>query len=469
MTESSDATAGGVLRGAITLSVGTGVVRGLSAASQLLLALWLAPAQFGLWAAALASLTFFTSIANFGEVNGYLSGRAPGFQRLVRSTRRQNLLLTAAAGIVVIVIWRVSGTESGILALMLALSIPLQGESDVFYALGVRQRMYGRLVWAQLAASIVKLGLGVAVAVLTASALALAVSTLVYYVVLLAVLRLLQGGTENDTEHLAAIPRNERATWAVNSLVMSLPLQIGFFVAQFVTNDAILGVYYLSFQISLGLSGLLAVPLARVALSAFGQSRGQTRNLLALDLTYALAATVAAIVGAVSIAALIAEPFVPDEWQVAVPVAILMLASLPVRLVAPVLEGFQQANAQWWQSTWFNVVETLASAALALALAVVDLRTFALFMVIWRLAFGVVRMCIVLRSAGRLRLFGAAALIFILTAAMTTGGWVGGHFAIGIFGGVIVASACSMAVIGHRILKRRSVIGTTHTERDDDD
>ncbi|SDG71378.1 oligosaccharide flippase family protein [Microbacterium sp. 77mftsu3.1] len=412
--------AGGVLRGAVSLSVGTAAVRGLSAASQLLLAIWLLPAEFGLWAASLSSLTFFTSVANFGEVNGYLSGRSNSFSRLVRSTRRQNAALTATAIAAGIVVLFAAGVEGGVLALIIALSIPLQGEADVYYAAGVKLRAYTRLVVAQLVAAVIKLLLGVGLAVWLESALALAVPTLLYYLIQILCLRGLRGRVAEDAIEPEPATARERFSWAVNSLVMTLPLQIGFFVAQFVTDKETLGLYYLAFQLSLGISGLLAVPLARVALSAFGEESGRGRVRLAVTLSQILGAAVTLAVATLCAAVIFFGPLVPTDWRAAAPVAVVMLASLPIRLIAPVLEGFQQSNKQWWQSTLFNAVETLASALIALSLAYVDLITFALLLTGWRLLFGVVRMVVVLRSAGWLPLTLLSLSIAISTALLSS-------------------------------------------------
>ncbi|CAL4860779.1 hypothetical protein MMM2322_02463 [Microbacterium sp. MM2322] len=442
---------GGVLRGAVSLSIGTAAVRGLSAASQLVLAIWLLPAEFGLWAASLSSLTFFTSIANFGEVNGYLSGRSTSFSRLVRATRRQNAVLTAAALVVAVVLFFASGVEGGVLAVLIALSIPLQGEADVFYAAGVKLRAYTKLVMAQLLAATLKLLLGVGLAIWLESALALAIPTLAYYLVQIVCLRDLRRRiAEPSLESEPATPR-ERFAWAVNSLVMTLPLQIGFFVAQFVTDKETLGLYYLAFQLSLGISGLLAVPLARVALSAFGEESGRGRVTLAVKLSQILGSVVALAVSMLGAVVIVLGPFVPTDWRAAVPVAVVMLASLPIRLIAPVLEGYQQSNKQWWQSTVFNAVETVASALIALTLAQVDLITFALFLTAWRLAFGVIRMSVVLRSGGWLTVSLLATSIAISTALLSASALIDGMYAL-----VFLAAAAIQALAWLSVLLGRA-------------
>lgn len=449
--------AGGVLRGAVSLSVGTAAVRGLSAASQLVLAIWLLPAEFGLWAASLSSLTFFTSIANFGEVNGYLSGRSKSFSRLVRATRRQNAALTVVALAAATVVLITAGAEGGVLALIIALSIPLQGEADVYYAAGVKVRAYSRLVVAQLVAAMLKLVLGVGLAVWLSSALALAIPTILYYLIQIVWLRGLRRQVTDDALETEPVSGRERLSWAVNSLVMTLPLQIGFFVAQFVTDKETLGLYYIAFQVSLGISGLLAVPLARVALSAFGEESGPGRVRLAVSLSQILGAAVALTVAVLSAAIILLGPFAPQEWRAAVPVAIIMLASLPIRLIAPVLEGYQQSNKQWWQSTVFNAVETLASALIALTLAYFDLVIFALVLTSWRLSFGVVRMFIVLRTGRWLPVILLASSISLSTALLSSSALVDPTYAYIILAAAAVQAVLWLATLAWRAPARRLI------------
>lgn len=410
----------GVLRGALTLSVGTAFVRAASAFSQLALVIWLAPTEFGFWAAAVSSLAFFTSVVNFGEINGFLSGRAPSFARLKKATRKLNALLMAVALIAVIPIWILSGTEVGVLALIVALAIPAQGEADTLYALSVQKKVYRRVVWTQAWASAVKLALSVGIAVASSSALAIAIPAFIYNILVIAGLRSVAKSVRR-AQHMESpvpVPRRERISWAINTLVMSLPLQIGFFVAQFVTDAATLGLYYLSFQLSLGISGLLAVPLARVSLSALAEAPSEQRTHLSISLGHALSSGVTAVVALVSMAALVSTTLIPTQWQAAIPVTLIMLASLPIRLVSPVIEGYQQARNQWWQSTLFNTIECVATVAIALTLSMVSLPQFALLLSAWRLGFGILRMIFVLRDARRASLILLSIAISLATIAL---------------------------------------------------
>ncbi|MCT9819032.1 hypothetical protein N3K63_01890 [Microbacterium sp. W1N] len=458
--------AGGILRGAAALSIGTAAVRAASAASQFVLVIWLAPSEFGVWAAVLASLTFLTSITNFGEVNGYLAG-ASTLKRVIRATRRQNFLLTLAALVLAGVIGVLSGLESGILAVILALSIPFQGESEVLYAAGVKARAYSSLVVSQALAATLKLGIGIALAAVTGSALALAIPTLAYYLILIPSLRRVRrAALAIDGGDIARASGRERFSWAINSLAVSLPLQIGFFVAQFVTDDSTLGIYYLSFQVSLGLSGLLAVPLARISLATFGETRGRARLRLATDLCHVIAAGVSIVVAVVAFASIAFQDFLPMEWRPAVPIALIMLASLPTRLMAPIIEGFQQSNRQWWQSTAFNLVETVASAVIAASLAIVGLEAFAVILTAWRLCFGLVRLCIVLRDSGWPSLLTLSVCVTLATGLLTVGVLLPGGVSAWIFGAALLFASVWI-IFAVRVSRRphrpsEPIFGSTH-------
>jgi len=434
----------GVLRGALSLSLGTAGARGLSALSQVLLVVWLVPAEFGYWAAALASLSFFTSVVNFGEINGYLAGRSSSFRRMRRTTRRMNLALTLIAMLVAVVIGFLNSWTIGVLAIWVALSIPVQGESDVLYALGVKKNRIRRLVLSQVLAAVVKLGLGVCLAMWTQSALAIAISTVAYYLVMILGMRAVSatlGEDDGPTGESDSVTKRERISWAVNSLVMSLPLQVGFFVAQFVTSSATLGLYYFSFQVTLGLSGLLAVPLARVSLASFGERNRSDRLILGMELSHSLAAGVMLLVAIIAIASPIAGHVLPTEWIPAIPVAVIMLASLPIRLISPVIEGFQQSDNRWWQSTAFNAVETIASASIAASLLIVDLTMFALILTGWRLLFGVFRIVYVFQGARVGSMVGLLVAISVGTATVSAAAIVSEPLGFIFTSGTIVGAA----------------------------
>jgi O-antigen/teichoic acid export membrane protein len=407
-----------VLRGVAGLTVGTTITRGIAAGSQILLAFWLSPAEFGYWAAATSAIALLSGLANFGEVNAYLSGHGSNFRGVRRSTRLLNLGLTAAAAAVAAGYLFGDKPEVATLAFIAAFSIPFGGDAELMYSTGVKVKKYRAVVLAQVAGAISKLVVGVALAAATGSAIAIAVSTLVFFLVMdIGLLRVVKRETSHEVDEQKAAPLRSRITWAANSLSMTLPLQVGFLVAQFIASPALLGLYFFSFQVTLGISGLVAAPLARVSLSTLGAMAGEARQRMALRLSHYFGLGMLAVVALVSLLLPAFLPVVPADWAAAVPAVAILLASLPIRMIGPVVDAYQQATNKWWQGTAFNILDTLGTAAAALFALTGDILILVLAATVWKILLGVIRCAYVFRDSGSstlIRLLGPALLGSIL-------------------------------------------------------
>lgn len=410
------------------LSVGTLATRALAALGQVLLAFWLSPTEFGYWAAATSVLAFVSGLTNFGEVNGYLSGHGAGFRVARVITRRLNAIL-AVLGLVIATSYALSGRwPVAILAVFIALTIPLAGESDLLYGASVKHGLFRRTVVVQSGAALTKVAVGVAVAVLTHSAIAIAISTLTFSlfldIFLYRVVR--QSVASESAEQQGNIPLNTRLSWAVNSWMMTLPLQIGFVVTQFIAPAHLVGLYYFSYQITLGISGVLSGPLAKVSLSTFGRTAQDQRARYALELSGFFGAGLMVLCAAGCMAIPLVKPWVSAQWLPAVPATAILIASLPVRMLSPVMDAYQQSENRWWQSTAFNLADTIGTAVAALFLLTGDLTTMALALTVWKVTLGVVRVWLVVRdgsAGGRVRL---TAPLVVGTAALSLAPVAGG-------------------------------------------
>lgn len=388
-----------VIRGVLGLSAGTAVARGLSAVGQILLAIWLSPAEFGYWAAATSALSLLSGLVNFGEVNGYLSGQGADLKGVQSVTRRQNALL-AALGLGIAGAYALSGNgEVAILVVVAALTLPLTGSAELMYAAGVKVKVYRKVVAAQSVGAVLKILTGVGIAAVWHSSMALAVSTAVFYVVMDLLIRAWVG-REAWTAPAAGgeVDGRIRAKWAVNSLSMSMPLQVGFLVAQFLSSPAILGIYYFAYQITLGISGLVSVPLARVSLSTLGGSAGQERLELARRLSTLFGAGMITLAALATAAAPLAESLVTERWALVVPATVVLLASLPARMMSPVVDAFQQAENRWWQSTAFNCADIVGTALVALTIISGDVIVLVLSLTAWKVVLSLTRTFLVFRQ-----------------------------------------------------------------------
>ncbi|HEY0248645.1 MAG TPA: oligosaccharide flippase family protein [Gryllotalpicola sp.] len=419
---------GQALKGVFGLSLGTIGTRGLAAVGQVLLAFWLTPTEFGYWAAANSILAFVSGLANFGEVNGYLSGHGAHFAVARGVTRRLNSVL-AVLGLFIAGGYALAGRwEVAVLGAIVAITIPFTGESDLLYSASVRHGRFRKAVVAQFGAAVSKVALGVVIAVTTHSALAIAVSTLAYSLVMdVWMYRIVGREVKGEPSSRGdAIPRRERLSWAVNSWMMTLPLQAGFVVGQFVASPHLVGLYYFSYQITLGISGVLSGPLAKVSLSTLGKTRVEDRTALALDLSSFFGAALLAVCAFGSMVVPPLTPFISSEWAAALPATVILVASLPIRMMTPVMDAYQQSQNRWWQSTAFNLADAIGTSLAALTLLTGSVTVLAIALTAWKIALGIVRTWIVLRHAsvwGRIALtvplaLGTAALC---AGALTTG------------------------------------------------
>lgn len=408
---------GGILR----LSIGTAVARALAAIGQLLLAVWLTPTDFGYWAAATSVISVLTGLANFGEVNGYLSGQGGTFSQARRAILRVNGVL-AGSGAIIAALYLIDGNVMvATLAAISALSIPLIGDAELMYSTGVKYKAYARVVAAQIVAAGAKIIVGVLIAALFASPLAFAISTVVFYLLMdMIILRRVPELTASEDPSARRVSARRRLTWGVNSLFVTLPIQVGFIVAQFGASPEVLGLYFLAYQVSLGLSGLVSVPLARVALSSLSREASDRRVPLSMELCRLFIFAVSGLAALVSLFTPFLGSVLGSEWNAAGPAVVILLASLAVRMMSPILDGLQQANNRWWQGTAFNAVDTAGTAAAALVSFTGDLLLLVSAVALWKILFGLVRAAWLLRSARRLPLL--ATLLPALAMSLLIGG-----------------------------------------------
>lgn len=388
-----------MLRGILGLSVGTIATRALAAVSQLLLAFWLTPADFGAWAAATSLISVLTGLANFGEVNGYLSGKGGTYERVKRTTRTQNSVL-AVLGLVLAATYFVRGeNEIGWLAVIVTLTIPLVGDAERMYSTGVKFRFYRTVVTAQTVAAIVKIGVGVGMAALGGGSLSLAVSTLLFYFAMDVIITVAMGKRiESSSDGSARVAVRDRVKWAVNSLFVTLPLQAGFLVAQFVTSQHVLGLYYFAYQVTTGISGLVSVPLSRVSLARFAELSGPDRGAAARKLATVFGGLTLLAAALLALVLPSIRPLLSDQWDEAVPAVILLCASLPARMMGPVMDALQQARNRWWQSTGFNALDAVGTAGVALSAVSGEVLVLAAALSAWKIVLSLFRTWIVLKD-----------------------------------------------------------------------
>ncbi|MET3636599.1 oligosaccharide flippase family protein [Curtobacterium oceanosedimentum] len=439
-----------MLKGILGLSIGTVVTRALAAVSQLVLALWLAPSDFGAWAAATSLVSVLTGLANFGEVNGYLSGKGGTYRRVRRVTRVQNSVL-AALGLGLASTYFLRGEEEiGWLAVIVALTIPLVGDAERMYSTGVKYRAYRAVVAAQTTAALVKIACGILIAAVGGGSLALAASTLLFYVAMDLVISVaVRKRVRVDVDGAGRVSVRDRFKWAINSLFVTLPLQAGFIVAQFVTSPHVLGLYYFAYQVTTGISGLVSVPLSRVSLARFAELSGSDRGAAARKLATVFGGLTLVAAALMALILPILEPLLRSQWVEAIPAVVLLSASLPARMMGPVMDALQQARDRWWQSTGFNALDAVGTAAAACTAVWGDVLVLAAALSAWKIALSLLRTWIVLRDQGLLHRITLTVPVTLGAALVMASQFFVGPAAVlaaviaGVLGGAWIASQLS--------------------------
>jgi O-antigen/teichoic acid export membrane protein len=402
--------AGSLASNVLVLSSGTFAIQLLSAVGQLALALWLDAAQFGYWAAATAGLIVVSAFVNLGEVNGYLARPAARLSASTQRTRRINLVLTLA-GLVIATTYYAAGRESvAVLMAIAALNLPLMGEDGLLYAHYVRAGRRRDVVAAQTLGALCRLAVGIAVAWATGSAIAFALS--MFAASLLTVARLRLGLRRDPTRLLVAemepaMPIRARLPWAAQSFSQTVARQADYLVVSFVSTPQLLGIYWFSYQATVGISGVIASPLSKSALSELARADRTERPMLARHLVGYVAGGAGIVCAAIAGAVLMMKDLLPDGWAAAGPVVVLLLGSLPARLLAPIVDALQMAGGRWWSSTSYGAMDALGTAVAALAAMTGDVRLLASAIVVWKVTLAIVRHLAVLRPetfAGRLSL-----------------------------------------------------------------
>lgn len=418
-----------LLRGIAHLSVGTFVIQGLGAITQVVFAIWLRPEDYGLWAAATSSMVLFSGLVNLGEVNAYLTARVADVESTRRAIWRTNCTLMLGGGFVVAAYASAGRVEVAVLVALTAVNLPLLGESNLLYAAYLRQRRNGTLIRAQVLSSVARTAVGVLVAWATGSALAFAVSMIFYSATMIMVLRVPRAGRLLARHLPSTVPLQTRVKWSVHSLAQMLPSQMDYLVISLVAAPGLLGVYFLSYQITVALAGLVVGPLSKSALSALSAADERGRRELGLTLM-AFASGGIGIVVCVGVAVVVPlEGLLPIAWRDAVPTVCILLSSLPARFLTVVSDAVLLADDRWWQSARLNGVDAAGTAAVALLALTGNVVAIAVAVVTWQVGFAAVRVTRALPGAAttqvvRLAAPNVVAAGLLMSGVLLAGGWL---------------------------------------------
>ena len=441
-------------RGVAALSLGTVVVQACSMLSQFLFAIWLVPAQFGYWASATSLMALLSGLTNLGEVNGFLADAGSSYFKARKSINHANACLMVCGLAVAAVSWRFTNSSTALLVAILALNIPLIGLGNLLMAAHIRAKRNRSIVMAQVYAGLARIALGTLVVWCTHSVWAFGVSTTTYSVILILGLRSRLPASESLADLTEGPSLSQRSRWALTSLAQYLPSQADYVVLTFATSAAVLGVYFLAFQVTVGISSL--TPLAKSTLATLSRLPEAERAVVFTKLVRAATgAVIIAAAGATSIC-LLAGPYLPQTWRPVATVAALLLASLPSRFLAPLTDARLLAAGRWTMGTIVNLIDAMGTGLAALIGIKGGLTVLAISIVVWKVAYGLARYWVVSSAEGpnRSMVIGLVILAAGLTiVSVKSESWFrySSLLLAGICGAMMILNAHSAAMSGTKL------------------
>lgn len=412
-----------IAKAAGAVSIGSLIVQAGGVLGQFVYAIWLTPSDFGLWATASASMALVGALLNAGEANAYLAGSSVGISGPFKRSRTFNYMLTAVGMLVAVNFTLFADLEVAAMITVLACGLPLQGRATMLIAAFIKIRSRSTLIAFQAVGTVVRLLIGIMVASIWASPLALALAYVSYSLV---VVFLGQVWIKRSAPQLASAESAPVGSWslrvdrAVHQVSQTLPNQIDYLTISIFAGAQVLGLYFFAYQATSAISAMLSSPLSKATMSELsGIERARRVPLVCRFLIL-----IVALVGLGSaLVSLIIQPlsdFLGERWQDVLAPLVILLSSLPARFVIPITEALNMVNAKWRRSIWINVADALgvcASAVIALVGVGGGVVTLAIFVTIWKVAFGNVRAIVSLRGQ-RLLAFVAIVVPSTLYAAI---------------------------------------------------
>lgn len=403
-----------ILALAARLTVGTSVVRALSAATQFVLVFWLVPEEFGYWAAANASIGILAGFSNLGMVNAYLAKGGISRARLLRDTTLANVCLAVIGCGIAAAYFSIDRPQVGVLALVAGTTIPLAGAADAYHALRIEQRDAKRILASQTLAALSRIGIGVSVAALTQSAIALAMANMGFWLVSLILMYSKAPSRPSDDPPIT--PMRDRASWLANRWALTFQVQAVIVAAQFFASANELGLFFIGYQLIIAVQSLLAAPLQRVVISGLAGVAAMKRHTTAARLVPTVGAVALVGAGLLTVGLVVLGPVLPPDWTVAVPVATVLAALLPTRLLVPIVDGDMIANARWRLSTSIYLLDGAGCVVLAIVLVPTGPVALAGGVFLWKSAIALARIAMLIgkKFRGGMEVMLLAALSILL-------------------------------------------------------
>ncbi len=373
----------------IKIGLGSAGAQAVSTGSVFISALWLEPADFGVWATSTSWMAFLTALTSLGAVNAYLTSSSDYLAEARLNALRTNMALAGVGALLGITLGATGGAQLALVSVLVACNIPVAGDAAFLYAACMRRRQDARLLTGLWIAALGRLAASAGLAALLQSAVALALSMISFSAI--QILALHRRAETSGRERTPTQSLRTRGSWAVQQVSQMLPAQADYIVASVVASPSTVGLYFVAYQATVAMTIWVAVPLSKLAISEFSGLTGEGR----FNNARSLARRVAFAVSAASCLAIACVSLLPDlsgtTWGSAVPIFAIVCAGLPARFLTPVTDAYSLALRAVRSSTLWNVVDGVGTGIAALAALSGSAVWLAVATVSWKIVINLVR------------------------------------------------------------------------------
>lgn len=389
----------GIIAGILGLSSINVVTQALGAGSQLLLAFWLTPSDYGVWATASAWTAILLGLANFGEVNGYLSRGGARLRESLRKSLGPNFVLAAVAMALAMGVWLRGEPLLALVIALCALNIPIQGMSSLLFAAMIKHRFRRRLAVTQLVASACRFTVMLLIAWTTGSPIAFAMGMVTMSILsALGCALALRHRVEASVGMSAA--RRPRA-WTAQAVSQMLAGQSDYLALSVVAAPAVLGLYFFSYQATVALTAMMVPILSRTVmaeLSRIAEQNDKAHFAAHVMLRFVWIGAGLAVCAAMLV--VIAHDLLPRGWQEAAPLLLALLASVPARLTNPISDAVQMAGDRWYRSALVNVIDGVGTVTVIFLMIPYGILMATAFVALWKVVWSLARVTVAFRALG---------------------------------------------------------------------
>lgn len=377
------------------------MTQAFASATHFALAIWLLPEDYGIWGSATAFTALLTGLANLGETNRYLAERRK-LRTSILWTFRVNFTLTSLCFLIALGVgYTGNNWPLAILIAGLGVNIPLFGLSNLLYVALVRERRPRSIAVGQLIASLCRFAVAVGIAASLGSVMAFLLATLAMsagLVTFYAIALRKQSRSESHA-HPEGVTHRSLSKWSAQALSSTFAAQADYMVLAIVAGPTLLGLYFFAYQATVAVTTVVSNPISKSILSELSNVDNSAIPEISASLMRAVLSLSSALVLAiVTLLPLASSLMGSSTWTNALPVIAVLIASIPARLMTPIVDASQLASGGIARNVGVNMADGFGTGVAALSGLSGDVLLTAAVIAGWKFTISAVRIFWCLRG-----------------------------------------------------------------------